>query len=352
MISKRSIVSTFHLFPPYMLSSLYDSNADIAGLDIESDSLRAINQKSDFQTTIYFKNDQITTMSCQCDHDGYCFHIIELIGYLYRNYDEVSSGESTLSTSKSKLFQAMLTPGSQDTFRKVLDIDSLLLNDEDQELEPFNDKIQFTVYSDQEGILTIEIKKIISWNSDKITEVRFKWSKKNLYVKCSQCSNHSDRLCEHQRQVLLSVDLPVLRKFIDGSYSIRKQYKYMADQFNIPVTILKNNYVMYFIEEDNVELKSKGNTHLVLSSNIESVISLHDIIKNDESEKTMILDDLYDEDHDRNGDAIVWAKNTNDKIVIKYVNGNLSKNKKKLTSHLTEIDKPVHIPLDLQTVLM
>ncbi len=363
MISKKSINNNFHFFTSSTLQHAYYGMNEIQGLTVHSNTIIARLHYSPFNPTLHIKDDKITRMYCDCDESNYCTHLASLLLYLKSNIeilDHLTPGTTMAIGANDDLDESdddeeeippFIRSGNVNSYRKILDVEAFLeyadghINEwwGDDDYDP-----TIEIYSDRNNMLNVLLKDDPEYSYEDEVLIQFKWINEELYIKCHGCNHFSDNLCEHQEEILSMTEFSWVEHFINRNLNQEDQYKVFAEKNHFSTNLLKKHYDIGYVNQNQMHLRPKSDVLMITDKIIEFFeedIASHN---NEPDERDHLLSSLYEEDEKDTGNAIVWTRSYTNKLLIKYVQGRLASNNKKLTAFIEEIEEPKEIPFSVQ----
>ena len=373
MISKQTINSSFHYFSPNTTRRGISWMHKILALTGDKDSVTADLISAPFNPTLYLKNNKITSLVCNCGGPRYCEHLAGLLFYLQANPNAVNNLKARPNLiieydddeddyedeDYEEEHKPYIRTGRINSYRKVLDTGALLSDLESGDY--FEDDYYFDeddfldtnieIYSDRDNLLNVLITREVEYfKKEDPVMIQFKWINDELFIKCLRCSHTSDELCKHQKLAMNEGDGHWIEDFIQGGMEISAQYKIFAESNSVPAHLLKRHFDIGFYGENQMYLRAKTEMLIITEKNIEKYEQSMVPANDDPAARKSLLDRMYEDDDKAAGNAILWTQDYNS-VVIRYLEGRLAKDNKKLTAFIEKTDEPDKIPISLRSDL-
>lgn len=353
MISKQSISSSFHYFSPSIVRKGLSWMIDISSLVGDEESVIASFKSTSFISTLQLKNEKIISMECDCGGPKYCVHLAGLLFYVKNNPDVINFQEHDNDSFLEKDTEPFIRSGKVSSYRKVLEPESLLNVPESEGFfsEDYILEYRSEIYSDRSSKLNILVTKEENYYYEKGIEnpalVQIKWINESLYIKCHECHHTTNALCNHQTIAVSKPNDRWINRFVHQELDINDQYEVFSETTPFTASILKKHYDIGYYGENRMYLRAKSDITMITEENVEHYEGDLEIGANDPEDCEDILDTIYERDDKASGNAILWAKG-NTSLVIRYLQGKLSKNKKKLIAFIEKTDNPEQFPVSMQ----
>ena len=350
MVPTKTILNQFHYFTQSTLRAGTLAVNAIHKLYVNGDTILADMQSRPFTPALFLEDDQILDMECDCRSHTYCEHLASLLLYLYKNQD--NSNKAAVSTTTKEKLQLKISHGFINDFRVVHNPEVLHQNVDKADMHFYGWELKmytislFTDNKDQLNFLMVrQDKDLIDGEEQSVVEL--KWMDKELYIRCEQCMYTSETLCFHQKIAFVQ-DFQQTREFLSQNLDIDSLYAQFDTISTFSPSILQKHFYIGFNQMNQAYLLGKTNVLLINANLIEGLEqSLNAFVGNSE-EQNSFLEEIYTGEETTTGNAILWTCNNFQDATISYLEGKLSKNGKKLISHIKRTNEPASIPFSIQ----
>lgn len=343
-LSKKSILSQFHLFTPKMLEHAA-FGYEVKILHYDEKSLIATCDEA-YNQILYLRERRIAGMACNCEsHHEHCVHLASVLVHLQKFIIPNLNSQNEEKQVPPILFKS----GNINQYREILNVDKLI----DLHESPFPNKavsgVDMEIMTNQNNILNITIveKGKNYFDRETTSHVKLKWSKKKLFAQCDCSDSVSTHMCRHQVIALAKYKVRVIQNFILKDFDVDPIYASFNKVQFFQLEALKQHFDLHFTKDDYVYLKTRTEVELVNNNWLESMEDHLILEKNETEARNELIDELYKNEQEYLGNAILWSQ-SGYIASIRYLEGKLAKNKNKLISHIDTVYEPGDIPFSIQ----